>query len=104
MHEMLRTAKRVIIFMVLAVIIPWLTVAAFLAFLPWQDPEVVSWFQDADAATVLWRLRTLGLIAFIITYILAKHLINKKTANKLWRLSLYIIIDIALFIILLFAL
>ena len=97
MQKMSFAIKQIIIFLALAFTVPWLNMAAFFAFVShYGDTETLELLEENSSAFYN-RTYTLSLYTFILTYIIAKQLINKKTHRLTWRLFWYIITDIFLF-------
>lgn len=97
MQKMSATIKQTFIFLVLALTIPWLNMAAFFAFTSYYGDEETLTLIKENSSTLYNRGYSLSLYAFILTYIIAKQFINKKTNHWYWRLFWYIITDIILF-------
>ena len=91
------TIKRVIVFLLLAGIVPWLNLAAFSAFCSYFGGDEVLDFYQQNSAQLFRNIKSLSLIAFILTYIIAKQVINKQTNSKARRLLFYILTDIISF-------
>ena len=102
MKKMSSTIKKSFTFLILALTIPWLNISAFFASAtPYFDEESLSLLEE-DPATIFENFYLISLWAFILTYIIAKQVINKKTNKWLWRIVWYIITDIILFFALCF--
>lgn len=102
MQKMSSTIKQAFIFLVLALTVPWLNMAAFFALLMSEPDEETKSMLEEDSSTIFHNFYHISFFAFILTYIIAKQLINKKTSRWYWRLFWYIITDIVLFFTLCF--
>ena len=89
--------KNILLFLTLAFTIPWLNLAAYFTLLMVNAYSEIQEILEEDPATIFENFYLISLWAFILTYIIAKQVINKKTNNWLWRIIWYIITDIILF-------
>jgi len=100
MQKILLILKRIITFFALAILVTWLNVAVFFAIIAyWGDNETIDLIKTSPYAYN--NGYNLSLLAFVITYIIAKQLINKKTQKKLQQFIWYIITYFSAFWILL---
>ena len=97
MQKMLPTIKHVIIFLVLALTIPWLNMAAFFALVS-SDPDEETLDLLKDHSSIIYNHGyTASLWAFILTYIIARVYINRRTNHWFWRILWYVLTDIVCF-------
>ena len=101
MKKILFRIKKVIIFLVLAAVIPWMNIALLLAFAPYDTDQELNQLVLENSSTIYNNFYTGSLWAFIITYIIASQVINKKTNKKLWKVVWYIITYFSSFMLLL---
>ena len=90
--------KRLIIFLALAITVPWLNMAVFFALYSYDADEETKLFIKENSQNLYDNGYTASLLAFILTYFIAIHFINRKIKRKLWRLLLYVLINIVCFI------
>lgn len=93
--------KRIIIFFLLAAIVPWMNIALLLAFAPYDTDQELNQLVLDNSSTIYNNFYTGSLWAFIITYVIALQVINKKTNKKLWRTIWYFITYFSSFLLLL---
>ena len=97
MQKISSAIKKSFIFLILALTIPWLNMYTFFASAtPYFDEESLNLLKE-KSETIYRHFYLISLWAFILTYIIAKQVINKKTNKWLWRIIWYIITDIILF-------
>jgi hypothetical protein len=83
--------------MLSAFIVAWFSTGALFAlFESIEDEEVQTLFRQ-NFSTAYMVVFQEAIVAFTLTYIIAKQLINKKTNKWLWRIIWYIVTDIVLF-------
>ena len=102
MQKNWKLIKRAVIFLVLALTIPWLNMAAFFA-LVGSDPddETLALLED-HSETIFSVFHFNSLWAFILTYIIARVYINRRTNHWFWRILWYVLTDIVCFLALCF--
>ena len=101
MKKIFPTIKRVAVFLFLAAVVPWMNMVIFLALLNhYADNELLYLLNNYSSQAYNNYYRA-SLLAFIVTYLIAKQLINKKITKKLWRTVCYMITYIMLFFIVL---
>lgn len=94
--------KRTIFFLILVTIVPWFNMAVFFALYSYFADKEMQIFIKENAQILYDNGYITALWAFILTYIIAIHFINKKISYKIWRFILYILTDISCFILLCF--
>lgn len=102
MQKMLPTIKHVIIFLVLALTIPWLNMAAFFALVSSDPDEETSDLLKHYSEEAFNIFYFNSLWAFILTYIIARVYINRRTNHWFWRILWYILTDIICFFVVCF--
>ncbi len=102
MKKISSTVKKTLIFLFLAFTIPWINMATFFTSAKnYLDEESLTLLEN-KSETIYRHFYLISLWAFILTYIIAKQIINKKTNKWLWRIVWYVITDIILFFALCF--
>jgi len=97
MLKFLISIKKAILFMLSAFIVAWFSTGALFAlFESIEDEEVQTLFRQ-NFSTAYMVVFQEAIVAFTLTYIIAKQVINKKTNKWLWRIFWYVFTDIFLF-------
>ena len=97
MLKFLTSIKKAIIFILSAFIVAWFSTGALFALFESLEDEEIQTLLRQNFSTAYMNIFQKAIIAYLITYIIAKQVINKKTNKWLWRIVWYIITDIILF-------
>lgn len=87
MQNIILTLKRVINFIFLALTVPWLNIALFFTLYSVSaDKEMIDLIQE-DGEILFENCYIISFFAFVLTYIIAIHFINKKTKLQRYPFS-----------------
>ena len=102
MYNFFTTIKKAFFLLITAFIVAWFSTGALFALFESLEDEEIQTLLRQNFSTAYMNIFQKAIIAYLITYIIAKQVINKKTTKWLWRIVWYIVTDIILFFALCF--
>ena len=84
--------KKIAVFIVLAIIVPWVNVGIFFTLLSSDRSKETLTFIQENEEELYTNIYDFSLLAFLGTYIIAITIINKKVNKKFLRIFYYILL------------
>ncbi len=97
MYNFFTTIKKAFFLLITAFIVAWFSTGALFAMFESLEDEDIQALISKNFSFAYMNIFQDAIIAFTLTYIIAKQAINKKTNKWLWRIVWYVITDIILF-------
>ncbi|MBR1605372.1 MAG: hypothetical protein IJ660_04620 [Alphaproteobacteria bacterium] len=99
MQKNISVLKKIAFFCLLALIVPWLNMALFFTLLSADSSKETLSFIQENEDELYNSIYKISLLAFIATYFIAIHLINKKISKKFLKIIFYILVYFGIFLL-----